>query len=73
MLVNFKFSPYVFEKNDEKLKLFSGNFPELKLFIRKIESYKLILTSGREKFLFSDAWAIAEAYMGFCVGCTYTV
>jgi hypothetical protein len=27
---------------------------------------------GREKkFLFSDAWAIAEAYVGFCVGFTY--
>jgi hypothetical protein len=29
-------------------------------------------TSGRKKFLFSDAWAIAEAYVGFCVGFTYT-
>jgi hypothetical protein len=27
---------------------------------------------GREKkFLFSNAWAIAEAYVGFCVGFTY--
>ena len=25
-----------------------------------------------KKFLFSDAWAIAEAYVGFCVGFTYT-
>jgi hypothetical protein len=24
-----------------------------------------------KKFLFSDAWAIAEAYVGFCVGFTY--
>jgi hypothetical protein len=26
----------------------------------------------KKKFLFSDAWAIAEAYVGFCVGFTYT-
>jgi hypothetical protein len=25
----------------------------------------------REVFLFSDAWAIAEANVGFCVGFTY--
>jgi hypothetical protein len=24
-----------------------------------------------KKFLFSDAWAISEAYLGFCVGFTY--
>jgi hypothetical protein len=24
-----------------------------------------------KKFLFSDAWAIAEAYVGLCVGFTY--
>jgi hypothetical protein len=28
-------------------------------------------TSGRKSFLFSDALAIAEAYVGFCVGLTY--
>jgi hypothetical protein len=26
----------------------------------------------KKKFLFSDAWAIAEAYVGFCVGFSYT-
>jgi hypothetical protein len=26
---------------------------------------------GEKKFLFSDAWAIAEACVGFCVGLTY--
>jgi hypothetical protein len=26
----------------------------------------------KKRFLFSDAWAIAEAYVGFCVGFTNT-
>jgi hypothetical protein len=25
----------------------------------------------KKKFLFSDAWAISEAYVGFCAGFTY--
>jgi hypothetical protein len=26
----------------------------------------------KKKFIFSDAWAISEAYVGFCVGFTFT-
>jgi hypothetical protein len=29
-------------------------------------------TSGKNLFLFLNAWAIAEAHVGFCVGFTYT-